>query len=130
MKSYRVNWDIDVDAKNPKDAAKQALAIQRDPQSTATSFEVYEQDLSRGHLGDGLKSLVDLKNPKLTPSPMSRFTALCKCLKSRAGYTTTIGFDIDGDAAIYIQKGLHYLDEEQLQKITGALEDVLNGDDK
>jgi hypothetical protein len=39
-KSYRVTWEIDVDASSPRDAAEQALAIHRDPFSTATVFTV------------------------------------------------------------------------------------------
>lgn len=37
---YRVTWTIDVDAKSPKAAAKKAREMQRDPESTATVFEV------------------------------------------------------------------------------------------
>ena len=38
---YRVKWQIDLEAANPSDAARQALNIQRDPVSTATVFDVY-----------------------------------------------------------------------------------------
>jgi hypothetical protein len=38
--NYRVIWMIDIDAKSPHEAAAEALKIQRDPQSTATSFDV------------------------------------------------------------------------------------------
>ena len=34
------SWEIDIEAGTPEQAAHQALAIQRDPQSTATVFEV------------------------------------------------------------------------------------------
>lgn len=37
---YRVTWEIDVTANSPREAAEQALTIQRDPDSTATVFEV------------------------------------------------------------------------------------------
>lgn len=40
MKSYFVAWYIDIDADSPEDAARQALAIQRDPKSVATVFDV------------------------------------------------------------------------------------------
>lgn len=36
----RVCWEIDVDARTPREAARKALAIQRDPQSIATVFDV------------------------------------------------------------------------------------------
>lgn len=44
MNSYRVEWVIDIDADTPEDAARQALAIQRDPESIATVFEVMLED--------------------------------------------------------------------------------------
>jgi len=37
---YRVTWTIEVDAESEEDAARKALAIQRDVDSTATVFEV------------------------------------------------------------------------------------------
>jgi hypothetical protein len=37
---YRVRWDIDVDAGDPVEAAREALRIQRDPESTALCFYV------------------------------------------------------------------------------------------
>jgi hypothetical protein len=38
---YRVTWEIDIfDADSPRDAAEQALAIQRRPGSIATCFVV------------------------------------------------------------------------------------------
>lgn len=40
MTEYRVRWEIDVEAESPEQAAKQALAIQRDQESVATSFSV------------------------------------------------------------------------------------------
>lgn len=39
-RTYRVVWEIDIDAKSPKDAAKEALRIQRD-KTDATCFSVY-----------------------------------------------------------------------------------------
>lgn len=38
--TYRVRWEIDVDADSPQEAAKTALVIQRDPESWATVFDV------------------------------------------------------------------------------------------
>lgn len=37
---YRVSWVIDLDAASPLEAARAALAIQRDPGSTSTVFDV------------------------------------------------------------------------------------------
>ena len=38
-----VTWEVDVDADTPKDAARQALAIQRRADSTATVFDVTDE---------------------------------------------------------------------------------------
>lgn len=40
MPEYRVEWSIDILAGSPRKAAEQALAIQRDPESIATVFDV------------------------------------------------------------------------------------------
>lgn len=40
MSEYEVIWTINVTADDPKEAAAKALAIQRDPRSIATVFEV------------------------------------------------------------------------------------------
>ena len=37
---YRVTWRIDIDADSPRDAAEQALAVQRRVDGIATVFEV------------------------------------------------------------------------------------------
>lgn len=37
---FRVQWNIDIEAGTAEQAAAQALAIQRDPDSTATVFDV------------------------------------------------------------------------------------------
>jgi hypothetical protein len=37
---YRVKWEIDIEADSLRQAAVKALEIQRDPNSTATVFEV------------------------------------------------------------------------------------------
>jgi hypothetical protein len=39
-RSYRVRWEIDVEAESPKAAAMEALIIQRADESIATFFEV------------------------------------------------------------------------------------------
>lgn len=43
MSAYVVSWSIDIeDVDSPEDAAVAALEIQRDPESSATIFEVQE----------------------------------------------------------------------------------------
>jgi hypothetical protein len=36
----RVRWEIDIEARTPREAARKALDIQRDPASIATVFDV------------------------------------------------------------------------------------------
>jgi hypothetical protein len=40
---YTVKWEIQVEATSPEAAARQALEIQRDENSTATVFEVHQR---------------------------------------------------------------------------------------
>lgn len=40
---YTVTWTIDLTAKSPKEAARMALDIQRDPESLATHFLVRDE---------------------------------------------------------------------------------------
>lgn len=44
MKSYRVVWEIDIDANSPKEAAEEARRIQLDPESEAVVFDIFYQD--------------------------------------------------------------------------------------
>jgi len=39
----RVRWEIDVEAKTAREAARTALEIQRDPRSIATVFDVTDK---------------------------------------------------------------------------------------
>lgn len=55
MKTYRVEWSIDVDADTPELAAKRAWAMMRGEHSTANVFEVLECD------GTGEAVMVDLQ---------------------------------------------------------------------
>lgn len=40
MREYMVHWSIELTADSPEEAARQALEIQRDPDSLATVFHV------------------------------------------------------------------------------------------
>jgi flavin-binding protein dodecin len=48
MTEYRVIWTVDVDAKSPEEAARLALAMQRDRSSIALVFEVTPKGASSG----------------------------------------------------------------------------------
>jgi len=39
-RGYRVIWEINLSARTPREAAQRALEIQRDPDSSATVFDV------------------------------------------------------------------------------------------
>ena len=43
MADYLVTWQIDIEADSYREAAEQALVIQRDPDSTATVFDVHRK---------------------------------------------------------------------------------------
>jgi hypothetical protein len=51
---YHITWEIDMDAGSFREAAAEALRIQRDPQSIATVFTVTR--------ADGASQRVDLLN--------------------------------------------------------------------
>ena len=70
----RVCWEIDVDARTPKEAARKTLAIQRDPESIATVFDVqYREKMVR----------VDLTENKVRR--ISRCKGQATCGKGRQG---------------------------------------------
>jgi len=62
-KEWRVHWEIDVYADSPENAARRALAIQRDPASTATVFAVQpREDLAHESLYGLSTTVVDLSD--------------------------------------------------------------------
>lgn len=53
---YKISWHIDVEADSPREAAEKARAIQQNPDSTATVFDVYPQDRGGKHTIDLARS--------------------------------------------------------------------------
>ena len=53
MTEYLVQWTIEIQADSPEDAARQALALQRDPSSLTACFQVAGDD-------DGEYETIDL----------------------------------------------------------------------
>lgn len=47
MKQYLVTWEIDITAESPKEAALQAMEIQRDLDSEAIHFQVKTQSTGK-----------------------------------------------------------------------------------
>lgn len=47
MPEYLVTWEINICAETPSEAADEALRIQRDIESSATVFDVYEMQRNR-----------------------------------------------------------------------------------
>lgn len=47
MKSYRVEWNIDIAAESPRAAAIEALKVQQDPFSEAITFRITNMDTNK-----------------------------------------------------------------------------------
>lgn len=47
MNRYFLTWTIDIEASSPEQAARKALDIQRDPNSSATVFDVVEHNTKK-----------------------------------------------------------------------------------
>ena len=58
MPEYHVEWAIELDADSPREAAQEALTIQRDPDSIAVVFDVIEFDVIE--FGNGESVRIDL----------------------------------------------------------------------
>ncbi|MBF6100469.1 hypothetical protein IU510_20635 [Nocardia cyriacigeorgica] len=73
MFDYRARWQIDVSATDPLHAARKARAIQRDPDSTATVFDVVDEYGStfRVDLADDFPALD--AQPVLAAPPLPRW---------------------------------------------------------
>ncbi|MFA5429407.1 MAG: hypothetical protein WC279_14480 [Sulfurimonas sp.] len=67
-KEYLVVWQIDITARDHKEAAEIALDMQRDPGSLATVFDVYEQ----GDTGAFQGRRIDLLDPDEKPVKIRR----------------------------------------------------------
>ncbi len=50
MPRYLVRWEIDIEAEDEVSAARAALAIQRNPESCATVFDVDDEDGFSTHI--------------------------------------------------------------------------------
>ena len=55
LQTYLVEWSMNIDAREPQDAARQALGIHRDPGSIATVFHIYGDD--------GSDTIIDIEDP-------------------------------------------------------------------
>ena len=64
MQEYRVMWEIDIYANSSKEAAEEALRIQRDEDSIATVFEVKDEN--------GCSQIIDLED-------RFEFCTICEC---------------------------------------------------
>ena len=54
FEEYLVTWDIEITAENPIEAARQALAVQRNPDSMATVFHVNGERIDLDAIEDDL----------------------------------------------------------------------------
>ena len=62
MLRYLVEWQIEVDAASPREAAQKALEIQRDPTSLATVFDV--QSMEQDKPAEWVTHKIDLEEPE------------------------------------------------------------------
>ncbi len=58
MAEYLVRWEVHLDCDSPREAAREALEIQRDPESEAQFFQVYETNNELDPVGEPI--IVDL----------------------------------------------------------------------
>lgn len=57
---YRIQWEIDLEASSPQEAAREALEIHRDPESIALVFQVInERGRKEGHRGQSAQIDLD-----------------------------------------------------------------------
>ena len=80
-KEYRVTWEIDIVAGDPVAAARTALRIQRDPESTAMVFEV--RNRSSSLLQDTYEVDLNTNNPRCTCKSCGRPFEMLKKHKTK-----------------------------------------------
>jgi hypothetical protein len=93
MTTYRVIWEIDIDADSPREAAEHALAIQRNPESFATVFDVVD--------GSGDRVTFDLsEHDPLDYEPFDKEEACCHdwATDEESGRSYCLNCGADGDA--------------------------------
>lgn len=111
MNEYRVSWHIDVDAESPTEAAKVALQIQRDPESSATIFEV------SGPEGDSIHVLTEAEVPE---GQLSEAEQAHICALRLRGFAVTIwspdevgNANADTLEDLMVERGAHYIESSQ-----------------
>lgn len=89
---YSIIWSIDIEAETPRDAAEEALKIQRDPESTATCFEVMDDEgtvINIDLLKDPEKALRELWTKRGVPKGTQ--DAIIREVEERAKPGTMVG---------------------------------------
>jgi hypothetical protein len=65
MRTYLVQWEIDIDADSPQEAAERARFYQTKPDTTATVFTIFEPTHSRNPRDGAVRvARIDLSFPK------------------------------------------------------------------
>lgn len=70
-KHYHVVWEVDIWASTPRKAAEEALKMQRDPNGTATVFDVFGTDPNARHYID-LDEPPNTRQRDLTQRPQAK----------------------------------------------------------
>jgi hypothetical protein len=90
--SYRVKWEIDIEAKDQFEAAEKAQAIMQDKNSSAQVFDVY---LGEGLDGPTYKWQIDLEEQVSPGNPMRAPPAMDSEDQVSPGHPQLFTFDVD-----------------------------------
>ena len=90
--SYKVKWEIDINASSPEEAAWEALKIQRDRQSEATAFDVELSSL-RNH------ERIDPVHVDLLGKEDPRITKIKTIIKEHGNFST---YDVEADHSPWV----------------------------
>lgn len=88
MPEYRVVWEVELDANSPEEAAKMAQAMQRDPTSWATVFDVTGPCVIDGLFTERFDLPAVERPAGLSDEEYDIFSDLCFSLKAQL-YSTT-----------------------------------------
>lgn len=117
MSEYRVTWTVDITADSPRDAARQALEMQRDAESTATVFEVSERGADGAPVSVDLGALhvdYELYATDLPQDCIEECSASGPVDGAVSYWRERLGFTVDRERAIACLRGYGAWDDSEL----------------
>jgi hypothetical protein len=116
MPNHWITWKIEIEAETPLHAARAALAIQRDPLSTATEFEVGYQE--NGSWKEDVIDL-DLDNPLGRPPAVIKDEEVCcgHCGSADTRYVEDVG----QFCRLWVENGIVYASGLSVEQETDSL---------